>query len=175
MPHLLPLSYTFQMRRLLIGSSAGFLPRHSRSISQFRPCIQRSVGLLSSSAKCPTVQSRLHPPTLRPPPHIRAYSQQPVTMNGHGDLNNEHARREPIAIESDPAYRQVSLAITAEDDDPEVRKQYRPFLLSDAYAADDWIASLELGTVMKMVESEILEKKQDRLRILVLYGSLRSR
>jgi arsenical resistance protein ArsH len=34
---------------------------------------------------------------------------------------------------------------------------------------------LELSTVLKTVESEILGKKLDRLRILVLYGSLRNR
>lgn len=96
-------------------------------------------------------------------------------MNGHGDLNNEHARRETMTIEPDPAYRHVSLALSADQDNPEIRERYRPFLLSDAQAADDWVASLELSTSLKMVESEILEKKQDRLRILVLYGSLRSR
>jgi len=102
----------------------------------------------------------------------RMYS---VAMNGHGDLNNTHAIRATVQLAVDPAYAYRSLAIPAQEDDPAIRAAYRPFLLPDEFQADDWIAKLELSTVSKLVESEILLKKQDRLRILVLYGSLRSR
>ena len=69
----------------------------------------------------------------------------------------------------------VSFAIPNEQDDLDVRKRYRPFLLSDNGAADDWVANLELELVMKIVRCEILERGQDRLRILILYGSVRRR
>ncbi|KAH7040043.1 flavoprotein-like protein [Microdochium trichocladiopsis] len=110
-----------------------------------------------------------------------------MTADGHGDLNNSQAIRQRVVLDVDPAFSHVSLAIAEAEDDPSVRTQYRPFLLdagsagssSDGQgteAADgDWVAKLELSTVLKMVQEEILDKKQDRLRILVLYGSLRSR
>ncbi|OIW25739.1 arsenate resistance ArsH [Coniochaeta ligniaria NRRL 30616] len=96
-------------------------------------------------------------------------------MNGHGDLNNTHAARAAAQLVVDPSYAQQSFAIRADEDDPSVRPNYRPFLLPEAFVADDWIAQLELSTALRLVESEILLKGQDRLRILVLYGSLRSR
>lgn len=163
------------MSHHLISSGAKFLPCHSRSISEFQRHFQFSVRLLSASARKCSVQSRLYRPVFEPHSHARSYSRHRVAMNGHGDLNNQHVLRETITLEPDTAYRHVSLAIPTNEDNPEVRERYRPFLLNDAHAADDWIASLELSTTLKIVESEILEKKQDRLRIIVLYGSLRSR
>jgi arsenic resistance protein ArsH len=47
--------------------------------------------------------------------------------------------------------------------------------LDETISNNDWIAKLELSTALKMVEEEILAKGQDRLRVLVLYGSMRSR
>ncbi|KAK3933917.1 NADPH-dependent FMN reductase ArsH [Diplogelasinospora grovesii] len=98
-----------------------------------------------------------------------------LVMNGHGDLNNSHAARAAVQLTVDPAYSRRSFAIEAHEDDAAIRDSYRPFLLSEAFVADDWVAELELSSVLKLVESEILAKNQDRLRILVLYGSLRSR
>lgn len=92
-----------------------------------------------------------------------------------GDLNNKEALREHLPPVADPDYRLRSFAIDPHDDDPLVRKHYRPFLLHDEVSAADWIAKLELATVAKVVETEILSPGKDRLRILVLYGSLRSR
>jgi arsenic resistance protein ArsH len=94
-------------------------------------------------------------------------------MPGHGDLNNAHAARQAVELSVDDTYNGVSLAIKPEDDDTTTRERYRPFLLKDG--AEDWVADLELSTTLQMVESEILGKRQDRLRILVLYGSLRNR
>ena len=96
-------------------------------------------------------------------------------MDGHGDLNNTHAARPINRLEVDPTCSHVSLAIAAHEDDADIRHKYRPFLLDDKFASDDWVAGLELSTALKMVQSEILDRKQHRLRILVLYGSLRSR
>lgn len=96
-------------------------------------------------------------------------------MAGHGDLNNSHAARKAAKSVPDPAYCSVSFAIPEGEDDPEIRRRYRPFLLTEEHAKDDWVAVLELSTALKMVESHILDRNLSRLRILVLYGSLRTR
>ncbi|KAK5148461.1 hypothetical protein LTR04_000646 [Oleoguttula sp. CCFEE 6159] len=67
-----------------------------------------------------------------------------------------------------------TLAISKEDDDAEMREKYRPFLLSEVEAVDDWVAPLELDYAMDMVE-ESFAKAEPRLKVLVLYGSLRER
>ncbi|RYP31689.1 hypothetical protein DL767_005602 [Monosporascus sp. MG133] len=89
-------------------------------------------------------------------------------MNGHGDLNNTHAARAVVDLAVDSAYSHRSFAIEVHEDDAAVRDRYRPFLLSEHFAADDWVAQLELSTTLRMVKSEILDPKRDRLRILVL-------
>ncbi|KAG5807738.1 hypothetical protein H9Q74_008093 [Fusarium xylarioides] len=96
-------------------------------------------------------------------------------MKGHGDLNNPHAGRTAVELTPDPAHAYRSLAIDLAKDDPKVREKYRPFILEDKFIEDDWVAELELSTAIQMAQSEILDKGLDRLRILVLYGSLRSR
>ncbi|KAF4453129.1 hypothetical protein F53441_4126 [Fusarium austroafricanum] len=96
-------------------------------------------------------------------------------MNGHGDLNNSHAGRATINLTVDPAYSYQSLAIDVGGDDVSIREKYRPFLFNGGLSKDDWISEVELSTTIKMVQSEILDKGLDRLRILILYGSLRSR
>lgn len=98
-----------------------------------------------------------------------------LAMNGHGDLNNSHAGRKAINLAADPAYSYQSLAIQPDQDDVAIRETYRPFLLDNNPSTDDWISALELSTAIQMVQAEILDKGLDRLRILVLYGSLRSR
>ncbi|KAK3177468.1 hypothetical protein K4F52_009759 [Lecanicillium sp. MT-2017a] len=98
----------------------------------------------------------------------------PVASNGHGDLNNAAAARPAPDTKINPAYRHTSFAIEAHEDDSTVRGQYRPFLLPDRLAAEDWVARLEMSTALQMVQSEIIDRKLDRLRILILYGSLRT-
>lgn len=98
-----------------------------------------------------------------------------ATINGNGDLNNLQAIRTRVDLDVDPAFSHISLAVPESEDDADVRARYRPFLLEGSEAEHDWVAGLELGTVAKMVQEEVFYKKQDRLRILVLYGSLRSR
>ena len=111
----------------------------------------------------PQAQRLLQPPRLR------------LFMNNHGDINNVHAARATNRAAIDPSYSHVSLAIPAHEDDAHVRQLYRPFLLHSQFISNDWVAQLELSTALKMVQTEILDRKLDRLRILVLYGSLRSR
>jgi arsenic resistance protein ArsH len=96
-------------------------------------------------------------------------------MEGHGDLNNSHAARTRVDLVPDPAYSGRSFAIPKDADEPDIRERYRPFLLNEANGNEDWVAQLELSTTLKMVESEIINQGQPRLRILVLYGSMRNR
>lgn len=76
----------------------------------------------------------------------------------------------------DPEFAYLSLAISAAEDDPLVRSQYRPFLLPEGGSAEsnDWIKGLELATVTEMAKKD-LESTGERIKILVLYGSLRGR
>jgi arsenic resistance protein ArsH len=91
-----------------------------------------------------------------------------------GDLNNTSSMRQvdELRVNEDFAYR--SLAIPAEEDDSETRDNYRPFLLDSAVAAEDWVSKLELASVTDMAHNDIVKTGQ-RLRVLVLYGSLRQR
>ncbi|KAI4640687.1 hypothetical protein J4E93_008277 [Alternaria ventricosa] len=93
----------------------------------------------------------------------------------NGDLNNTSAERARAELEIDPAYQGRSLAIPPSEDDVEVRKAYRPFILEGKDAEDDWVAQLELSTALKMVDTQLLQRGDDRLRVVVLHGSMRSR
>ena len=101
-----------------------------------------------------------------------AFSTRVSTM---GDLNNTAAAREIVQLAVDSEYQSRSFAISADKDDADVRARYRPFLLSDEISASDWVARLELSTALKTVDSEIMSQSKDRLKVLVLYGSLRTR
>ena len=98
-----------------------------------------------------------------------------IAMKDHGDLNNSHAARQRVDLVPDTAYDGRSLAISKSVDEPDIRERYRPFLLDEGHESDDWVGRLELSTALKMVEVEIINRSQPRLRILVLYGSMRSR
>ncbi|KAJ6133993.1 hypothetical protein N7523_000315 [Penicillium sp. IBT 18751x] len=66
-----------------------------------------------------------------------------------------------------------SLALPPSEDDSDIRQKYRPFILSDN-ATEDWVNNLELTTALDMAEQNLRDTKT-RLRVLVLYGSLRRR
>jgi len=67
-----------------------------------------------------------------------------------------------------------SLALPETEDDPTIRQKYRPFLT--ATEKQDWINALELKTALSMVQQDLQkESSQGRLKVLVLYGSLRRR
>lgn len=93
----------------------------------------------------------------------------------NGDLNNTAAERSRVHVTSDPAYRHVSLEISSDQDEASVRSNYRPFILDDATTNQDWVSQLELSTVLKMVDQQVLKSGGDRLKVLVLHGSLRKR
>jgi arsenical resistance protein ArsH len=96
----------------------------------------------------------------------------PLIING--DLNNTSAAREVERIEPDPLYSYRSLAVSEDEDDATIRKKYRPFLLDPETTSGDWISKLELSTVTKLAEAD-LQSTGERLKVLVLYGSLRQR
>lgn len=98
-----------------------------------------------------------------------------MTSIHNGDLNNTSAERIRSGIAPDSAYLNLSWAIPPEQDDDQIRKTYRPFLLDDTVANQDWIARLELSTVLKMVDEHVIKTGGDRLKILVLHGSMRKR
>jgi arsenic resistance protein ArsH len=93
----------------------------------------------------------------------------------NGDLNNTSAERLRSQISTDLTYRNISLAIESSQDEALIRQSYRPFLLEDARSDQDWVAQLELSTVLKMVELQVLRSGGDRLKVLVLHGSMRKR
>ncbi|KAJ5564731.1 hypothetical protein N7513_000973 [Penicillium frequentans] len=75
--------------------------------------------------------------------------------------------------QNDTIYR--SLALSSIEDDTDTRQKYRPFILdNDVNATEDWVNDLDLATALNMAEHD-LQNTKERLRILVLYGSLRSR
>lgn len=89
--------------------------------------------------------------------------------------------RSTIQMSLSPASRKFrtlaqcpQLAITEAQDDIDIRTKYRPFLLDPETEATDWISQLELDSVVTQVE-ENLAKTSSRLKVLVLYGSLRQR
>jgi arsenic resistance protein ArsH len=67
-----------------------------------------------------------------------------------------------------------TLAISESQDSPEIREKYRPFLLDQETSSSDWISQLELSTVIDIARQD-LDKTGERLKVLVLYGSLRKR
>ncbi|KAL8752112.1 MAG: hypothetical protein Q9184_005837 [Pyrenodesmia sp. 2 TL-2023] len=97
-----------------------------------------------------------------------------AAITSHGDLNNVSAMRDTRVPHIDPDYAHRNLAIRPEDDDAEVRSTYRPFLLDTAVAESDWISQLELSAVTRMAEGN-LKTTNERIKVLVLVGSLRKR
>ena len=95
--------------------------------------------------------------------------------SSNGDLNNVSAVRPVAEIAVDAAFVRQSLAIQESDDEPEIRRQYRPFLLRKKIVDSDWIAHLEISTAMRMAYEEMHRLNGTRLKVLVLYGSLRER
>ena len=66
------------------------------------------------------------------------------------------------------------LAISRADDDESIRVKYRPYLQDPEVEANDWVAKLELDSTISMMQ-EHLGRTNDRLKVLMLYGSLRQR
>ncbi|KAL9118390.1 MAG: hypothetical protein Q9187_005066 [Circinaria calcarea] len=74
-------------------------------------------------------------------------------------------------------YTKPSLTLAESEDDIETRRRYRPFLLDRLdveTVSKDWVSELELDTAMEMSARD-LERTGERLKVLVLFGSLRRR
>jgi hypothetical protein len=104
--------------------------------------------------------------------HAQTSTAAPAPVQG--DLNNTSSMRQIDEVHANPDFAYRSLAIPTEEDDPDTLAKYRPFLLDGEVAAHDWVAKLELATVTEMAHNDIA-KTGERLKVLVLYGSLRSR
>jgi hypothetical protein len=78
-------------------------------------------------------------------------------------------RRESMQYPKSP-----SLAILESEDNATIRQRYRPFIIEDD-AAEDWVTNLELTTAMDMAAQELHKSNNSRIKVLVLYGSLRQR
>lgn len=98
--------------------------------------------------------------------------QYNMTESAPGDLNNTTSMRKVEKLIAKPEFAHRSLAMSSKADDKSAK--YRPFLLDDAISENDWVSKLELATVTEMAQRDIAINGQ-RLRVLVLYGSLRSR
>lgn len=135
--------------------------------------MQRSASVLSLATSFRSCGGCLTASFLR-----RAYGtmeNQPTAISHiDGDLNNTSAARTYVETAPDWEYLHRTLAIPAAKDDAEIRRQYRPFLLGGKIASSDWIAQLEMTTAMELAEEDT-KKTGQRLRVLVLYGSMRER
>ena len=96
------------------------------------------------------------------------------STSAQGDLNNVASMRQTEEVLGNPDFAYRSLAIPADEDEVNIRTNYRPFLLDPDVAEQDWIAKLELATVTEMAQRDLI-KTGSRLKVLVLYGSLRQR
>lgn len=134
-----------------------------------------SVTFLDLTISTKTISSSLRssPPFLFP--SSRRLSSRMPNSRIHGDLNNTEVMRQTNHLEPDPTYAGKSLAIAEQDDDADIRKKYRPFVTSDEVARSDWISQSELSTALKMSEKDMKDTNGDRIKILVLYGSMRER
>ena len=92
----------------------------------------------------------------------------------NGDLNNTASMRAVDLPERNPEFAYRSLALQHLEDDAVIRAKYRLFLLSDEVHPSDWISRLELATVTELAYNDLL-RTGSRLKVLLLYGSLRKR
>lgn len=111
--------------------------------------------------------SRLFPVTLS----VRKASATALQPTSRLQINS---RRMTQGTTSAHAFSHSTLAIPAHEDDAAIRAKYRPFLLGDEIESTDWVSQLELDVAMNMARQNI-ESTGSRLKVLVLYGSLRKR
>lgn len=71
--------------------------------------------------------------------------------------------------------RALSLPIPEAEDDVELRARYQPFLQHSTVTESDWVSRLELDVVEQMVAADLAANGGERIKVLVLFGSMRSR
>jgi hypothetical protein len=142
-----------------------------KEMSTCRLLFPKSTSTLTSRFLLRTPQAPI-------PRHFHLSSRQYSIMSNnrvHGDLNNTEVMRATNSLVPDPAYDGKTLAIPEQEDDKEIRAKYRPFITNPDVTSSDWISKSELSTALKLSEADMKKTGGDRLKILVLYGSLRER
>ena len=109
-----------------------------------------------------------------PVPPITASILQKGLPSSNGDLNNTAVIRAVPKPERRTEFAYESLSIPEPADEPMVRSKYRPFLLSDTVQQQDWVSKLELATATELAYND-MKITGERIKVLVLYGSLRQR
>lgn len=97
-----------------------------------------------------------------------------VAPSSQGGLNGTSTAKPFGTVEAGTDFEYRSLSIRECDDDPSIRKRYRPFLLDKEGNMADWVDDLELDAVASMA-AEDMRRTGERLKVLVLFGSLRQR
>lgn len=104
-----------------------------------------------------------------------ATTKMAIAPSSQDGLNGTTAAKTFVTINASTDFAYRSLSIRECDDEPSIRERYRPFLLDKGCnTATDWIDDLELDTVTTMA-AENMQRTGERLKVLVLYGSLRPR
>ncbi|KAI1928475.1 hypothetical protein LOZ65_001968 [Ophidiomyces ophidiicola] len=116
-----------------------------------------------------TILSRYISPMANSTPNVNM-TNNPGRENGFS--TDRASILEPNGPATPPLNSVRSLCIAERDDDPGIREVYRPYIIPES--EQDWVSQLELDNVMDLAEKEILSEGK-RLKILVLYGSLRKR
>lgn len=137
-------------------------------LAQFR------IRVLSTTSTGFAFRSRRYP-VINCAVQRRPLASMPATVRINGDLNNTEVLRSTKEFLPDAKYAYRSLAIPPDQDDAAVRTKYRPFLQPNEISSSDWVAKVELSTALKLVEADLERTDGDRVKVLVLYGSLRSR
>jgi len=184
--HLPPTSSLRPMRREGNILPARILTTHCLRISSaFTPALASSIkkSSLGSLPGRPFHPRKYYtmPAATAIPQHVRACAEAqdpPITQNlmkaPNGDLNNTASMRAVMKPQRQAQYAYQSLSIPPSLDDPAIRSRYRPFLLPGSISEQDWVGRLELATVTEMAHND-LKRTGERIKVLVLYGSLRSR
>ncbi|CAG9941637.1 unnamed protein product [Clonostachys rosea f. rosea IK726] len=81
-----------------------------------------------------------------------------------------------VNVGSDPAYNQRAFSILVEEDDAEIRVHPLTAVHPIRTIHSGLLyGKLEVSTVLHTVENETISRKQNCVRIIILYGSMRSR
>ncbi|PYH88344.1 arsenic resistance protein ArsH [Aspergillus ellipticus CBS 707.79] len=121
--------------------------------------------ILSSSYRNPAIHPQL-------PLRHQKYTTMTAPIVNHAtpiDALEYH----PTSTKPEITPKVQSLALPESEDDPDVRRRYRPFITGE-HPTKDWVDALELQAVLNMAEND-LQNTISRLKVLVLYGSLRKR
>ena len=194
---------TLSVTRSLLAMTSWRRPRHQRLLRRFRRYVKNAaeerlagrsgLSVATPMLSCPLMRNasaRVVPllisaarASVRPVTPTRLFAvvlfsraaSMAAKVRVNGDLNNTEVLRKTIQILPDPAYAGRTLAIPEDEDDSAIRAAHRPFLQRDDVASSDWVAELELSTALKMAAADMQRTGGARLKVIVLFGSLRSR